>query len=412
MSATTDWLIESTTTSPRDSAGTSRRRTAGATGSPSSRRRPSGSTRCSPTATGDPDEPLAVLQPRRGIVTRRAVAVNAVLAGCAPDVFPVVLTRGARALPAGGEPARRQRDDPSGGAARDRARRDRRARRASTPAPARSDRATAPTPPSAARCGSCCSISRARGPDPATRRRRASRRSTRTASPRTSPSRRGRATRAAAASTRRARSRSTAARTRTTSTTRKPTAIPRLILGQDRVGDDVARAATTRRSARASGSWCSAPSTRASLANAGLERRDVASYLFDHARIPAGEFRRHFSELAWAEWMKLCADDHALPMTGHPDNIRVVVVGGPGKHSSVIPSWGMTRSVTAGGGGMTRAASTAPTATSTPRSPGSPTPSPASPDAASRCSTTASRTRSLADDPRRPKRSRRAPAPR
>jgi hypothetical protein len=35
-----------------------------------------------------------------------------------------------------------------------------------------------------------------------------------------------------------------------------------------------------------------------------------------------------------------------LPMTGHPDNIRVFVVGGPGKHSSLIPSWGMTKSVT------------------------------------------------------------------
>jgi hypothetical protein len=33
-------------------------------------------------------------------------------------------------------------------------------------------------------------------------------------------------------------------------------------------------------------------------------------------------------------------------MTAHPDNIRVLVVGGPGKHSSIIPSWGMTRSVT------------------------------------------------------------------
>ncbi len=75
---------------------------------------------------------------------------------------------------------------------------------------------------------------------------------------------------------------------------------------------------------------------------------DIASYLFDHARITAGTFRRHFSELAWAEWMKLVADDHPLPMTEHPDNIRVVVVGGPGKHSSVIPSWGMTRSVTVG----------------------------------------------------------------
>jgi hypothetical protein len=51
-------------------------------------------------------------------------------------------------------------------------------------------------------------------------------------------------------------------------------------------------------------------------------------------------------ERAWANWMHAVADDHLLPMTATPDNIRVFVVGGPGKHSSVIPSWGMTRSVT------------------------------------------------------------------
>jgi hypothetical protein len=44
--------------------------------------------------------------------------------------------------------------------------------------------------------------------------------------------------------------------------------------------------------------------------------------------------------------MHAVSDDHLLPMTASPDNIRIFVVGGPGKHSSVIPSWGMTRSVT------------------------------------------------------------------
>src|SRR5436309_9677736 len=43
-------------------------------------------------AAGDPDEQLAVLPPRSGVVTRRIVAVNAVLAGCPPEVFPVVLS--------------------------------------------------------------------------------------------------------------------------------------------------------------------------------------------------------------------------------------------------------------------------------------------------------------------------------
>ena len=97
------------------------------------------------------------------------------------------------------------------------------------------------------------------------------------------------------------------------------------------------------------GEWFLAlgPEHARSLADAGFDRTDVASYLFDHARIPAGEFRRHFSELAWAEWMKHCADDHPMPddraPRQHPGRSSSAV---PGKHSSLIPSWGMTRSVT------------------------------------------------------------------
>lgn len=88
------------------------------------------------------------------------------------------------------------------------------------------------------------------------------------------------------------------------------------------------------------------PEHAASLAQRAMTRKDISSYLFDHARIPARVFRRHFEELAWTQWMKIVDDDHLLPMTAEPDNIRVVVAGGPGKHSLVVPSWGMTRSVT------------------------------------------------------------------
>jgi len=83
-----------------------------------------------------------------------------------------------------------------------------------------------------------------------------------------------------------------------------------------------------------------------SLATGGFTRDDVSGYLYDRARIPAAVFRRHFEELAWTQWMKAVPDDHALPMTGDPDNIRVLVAGGPGKHTLLVPSWGMTRSVT------------------------------------------------------------------
>ena len=88
------------------------------------------------------------------------------------------------------------------------------------------------------------------------------------------------------------------------------------------------------------------PEHAATCAEAGWSRRDVTSYLFERARLPAGELRRAFALRAWAPWMDRLEDDAPTPMTEHPDNIRVMVVGGPGKHSSVIPSWGMTRSVT------------------------------------------------------------------
>lgn len=88
------------------------------------------------------------------------------------------------------------------------------------------------------------------------------------------------------------------------------------------------------------------PEHARSLADRGLTRRDVSSYLFDHARLPLSLLKEHFQERAWQQWMHICADDHLMPMTGDADNIRVVVAGGPGKHSLVVPSWGVTRSVT------------------------------------------------------------------
>jgi hypothetical protein len=88
------------------------------------------------------------------------------------------------------------------------------------------------------------------------------------------------------------------------------------------------------------------PEHAATVAAAGWIRRDVAVYLYERARLPAALLRQHFGSRAWMPWMEAVPDDQLLPMTGHPDNVRVLVVGGPGKHSCVVPSWGMTTSVT------------------------------------------------------------------
>jgi len=88
------------------------------------------------------------------------------------------------------------------------------------------------------------------------------------------------------------------------------------------------------------------PEHAATIASRGWSRRDISSYLFDRARIRAGDVRAGFASRAWEPWMHAVPDDAPLPMTAHPDHIRVFVCGGPGKHSSIIPSWGMTKSVT------------------------------------------------------------------
>ena len=43
------------------------------------------------TVDRSPDEVIGILHPRRGIATVRAIAANAVMAGCRPDYFPAVL---------------------------------------------------------------------------------------------------------------------------------------------------------------------------------------------------------------------------------------------------------------------------------------------------------------------------------
>ncbi|HSS10482.1 MAG TPA: hypothetical protein VLL25_11390, partial [Acidimicrobiales bacterium] len=89
------------------------------------------------------------------------------------------------------------------------------------------------------------------------------------------------------------------------------------------------------------------PEHAATIAAAGWQRRDVQGFLYQSARLPRRVLRGAFAGLRWPPWMLAISDDEALlPMTDDPDNIRVLVAGGPGKHSCVIPSWGMTRSVT------------------------------------------------------------------
>lgn len=88
------------------------------------------------------------------------------------------------------------------------------------------------------------------------------------------------------------------------------------------------------------------PEHAAALADAGWTRRDVQLYLYEQARLPMGRFRRAFEITQYAPWERALPDDAPKSMLRDPDLVRTMVVGGAGKHSCVVPSWGMTRSVT------------------------------------------------------------------
>ena len=88
------------------------------------------------------------------------------------------------------------------------------------------------------------------------------------------------------------------------------------------------------------------PEHAATIAAAGWSRRDVQSYLYEKARLPAHVLRGAFRVTQWRPWLHALEGGDAMPITDHPDNVRVLVAGGPGKHSCVIPSWGMTKSAT------------------------------------------------------------------
>ena len=82
------------------------------------------------------------------------------------------------------------------------------------------------------------------------------------------------------------------------------------------------------------------------LAAEGLDREAVQRLVFEGARIPRGRFGP--GQLARIEDV-LGADQRdmtreALWVGGGPEDVRVLVVGGDGRHSCWVPTFGMTRS--------------------------------------------------------------------
>lgn len=92
------------------------------------------------------------------------------------------------------------------------------------------------------------------------------------------------------------------------------------------------------------------PEHAATIAADGFSRQDVQQYVFEHARFPADRLSAEFVGMVRE---RIEADGNAtveaalLPIADNPAEIHVIVAGGPGKHSAWMPTFGgMTRPVT------------------------------------------------------------------
>jgi hypothetical protein len=90
------------------------------------------------------------------------------------------------------------------------------------------------------------------------------------------------------------------------------------------------------------------PEHAKTIAGDGLTRADVQRLVFEHARLPlrtlklGGMWGAH----DWPAWMQAVRDDDALiPQVPSPDDVYVIVAGGPGKHSAVVPNCTFSRAV-------------------------------------------------------------------
>jgi hypothetical protein len=94
------------------------------------------------------------------------------------------------------------------------------------------------------------------------------------------------------------------------------------------------------------------PEHAKTVADQGWSKADVRRFIHRRAQIPLGRFSREnierrfrvapLFEGRYAE----AGDDAPVPMLQRPEGLMIVVIGGAGKHSAVIPTFGATRAVT------------------------------------------------------------------
>jgi hypothetical protein len=82
------------------------------------------------------------------------------------------------------------------------------------------------------------------------------------------------------------------------------------------------------------------PEHAATIARDGFTKPRVKEFLFEHARFPFARLGAEYRRQQVERWGVPDAPDTMLPIVRAPEDISVIVVGGAGKHSSWQPTFG------------------------------------------------------------------------
>lgn len=90
------------------------------------------------------------------------------------------------------------------------------------------------------------------------------------------------------------------------------------------------------------------PEHAADIAASGLSKDDVREYVYQNARMPLRQLIgvAHYGSRNWPSWVDETNPDTMVPIVRSSNDLVVVVAGGDGRHSAWLAGWGVTRIVT------------------------------------------------------------------
>jgi hypothetical protein len=90
------------------------------------------------------------------------------------------------------------------------------------------------------------------------------------------------------------------------------------------------------------------PEHAAEMATAGLTKAAVRAYVYQQARMPVHRLQGlgHYGNRTWPAWVNERDPEALVPVVRCADDVVVVVAGGDGRHSAWLTGWGVSRVVT------------------------------------------------------------------